>query len=69
MVDLSPVGDKSNEGGAVHKLQELAGGAAVGVQGDEQRGNDAALRESGAVGLEVYSIENSFICCFLTSRS
>ena len=28
----------------------MTGGAAVGVQGEEQRGKDAALRRSGADG-------------------
>ncbi len=54
MVNLPPVGrliptrDESDEGGVVSKLQELdglvTGGAAVGVQGEEQRGKNAACR-------------------------
>ena len=36
-------------------LQSVTGGAAVGVQGEEQRGKDAALRRSGADGvLEIF---------------
>ncbi|KAF7642881.1 hypothetical protein LDENG_00249260, partial [Lucifuga dentata] len=60
MVNLPPVGgliptrDESYEGGVMCKLQELdglmTGGAAVGVQGEEQRRKDAALRGSGADG-------------------
>ncbi len=63
MVNLPPVGgliptrDESNEGGVVRKLQELdglmTGGAAVSVQGEEQRGKNAALRGSGADGPRV----------------
>src|SRR4029434_5897364 len=54
MINLPPVGgliptrDEPNEGGVVHELEELdglvAGGAAVGVQGEEKRGKNAALR-------------------------
>ncbi len=54
MVNLPPVGvliptrDEHNEGGVIHKLQELdglmTGGAAVCAQGEEQRGKNAALR-------------------------
>ncbi|KAF7651031.1 hypothetical protein LDENG_00117000, partial [Lucifuga dentata] len=60
MVSLPPVSgliltrDESDEGGVVRELQELdglmTGGAAVGVQGEEQRGKDAALWGSGADG-------------------
>ncbi|KAF7643464.1 hypothetical protein LDENG_00239040 [Lucifuga dentata] len=51
MVNLPPVGrliltrDESDEGGVIRKLQELdglmTGGAAVGVQGEEQRRKDS----------------------------
>ena len=54
MVSLPPVGglviirDESDEGGVVRKLQKLdrlvTGGATVGVQGEEQRGKNTALR-------------------------
>ncbi len=44
---LIPIRDESNEGGVIRKLQELdglmTGGAAVSVQGEEQRGKNAAL--------------------------
>ena len=53
MVSLLPVGrlvtirNESDEGGVIRKLQKLdglvTGGAAVRVQGDEQRGKNAAL--------------------------
>ncbi len=43
-----PTRNGSDEGGVVHEHQELdglmTGGAAVGVQGEEQRGKNAALR-------------------------
>ena len=46
MVRLIPTRDEPNEGGVVCKLQEfnrrVTGDAAVGVQGEEQRGKDAA---------------------------
>ena len=60
MVNLPPVGrlittrDEPNEGGVVRELEELdglvTGGAAVGVQGEEKRGKNAALRGTGADG-------------------
>ena len=61
MVNLPPVGgliparDEPNERGVVRELQELdrlvTGGAAVCVQGEEQRGKNTALGGSGADGL------------------
>ena len=54
MVNLPPVGglvtrDESDEGGVICKFQELdglmTGGAAVSVQGEEQRRKSAALGE------------------------
>ena len=61
IVNLPPVGepiyarDEPNEGGVIRKLQELeglmTGGAAVGVQEEEQKGKDAALRGSDADGM------------------
>ncbi len=52
MVNLPPVvrfpTREPNEGGVVRKLREhdglMTGDAAVGIQGEEQRGKDAALR-------------------------
>ncbi len=67
MVSLPPVGgliptrDESSEGGVVCELQELdglvTGGAAVGVQGEEQRGKNAALRGTSADGPGVRELE------------
>ena len=61
MVSLPPVGglvtirDKSDESGVVRELQELdglvTGGAAVGVQGEEQRRKNTALGGTSADGL------------------
>src|SRR4029434_466346 len=49
-----PTRDEPNEGGVVRELEELdglvTGGAAVGVQGEEKRGKNAALRGTGADG-------------------
>ena len=57
MVSLPPVGrlitirNESDEGGVIRKLQKLdglvTGGAAVRVQGEEQRGKNAALGGTG----------------------
>ncbi len=51
---LIAIRDEPNEGGVIHKFQELdrlmTGGSAVCVQGDEQRGKNAALRGTGADG-------------------
>ena len=54
---LITLGDEADEGGVVRKLEELdrlvSGGAAVGVQGEEQWGENAALGGTGADGLGV----------------
>ena len=66
MVNLQPVGgliptrDESYEGGVVREIQELdglvTGGAAVGEQGEEQRGKNAALWGTGADGSRVRNV-------------
>lgn len=66
MVNLPPVGRlirnraESNEGGVVCELQDLdrllTVGAAIGVQGEEQRGKDMALGGTGADGSGVRDV-------------
>jgi len=78
MVRLPPVGglipirDDSNEGGVVCKLQELdglvTGGAAVGVQREEQRGKNTALGGTGADGPRGKDVFPNLTCCFLSDR-
>ncbi len=68
MVNRSPVGgliptrDEPNEGGVVCELQELdglmTGSAAVGVQGEEQRGKNAALERTSADGLRAGEVRH-----------
>ena len=57
--------DEPNEGGVARKLQEfdgrMTGGAAVGVQGEEQREKDTALRGSGADGPDLCSQLNASV--------
>jgi len=51
---LFPIRVEPSEGGVIRKLQELdglvTGSAAVGVQGEEQTGKNAALGENSADG-------------------
>ena len=78
MVNLPPVGglvtirDESNEGGVVRKLQELdglvTGGAAVGVQGEEQRRKNTALGGSGTDSLCIGDVFSQLTHCFLSDR-
>ena len=74
MVNLPPVGgliptrDESNDGGVVRELQELdrlvTGGAAVGIQREEQRGKNTALGGTGAdgPGFSVYPASRAASC-------
>ena len=72
VIGLVPVRDEPNKGGVVRKLQKfdrrMTGSAAVGVQGEEQRGKDAALRRSGADGPRDKDLCSHFNVLLLSDR-
>ena len=69
-LDLRPVGrhvllgDEAHQGGVIGKLEELdrgvEGNAAVGVQGEQEWGQDTALRGTGAGGPGAGYVVSSF---------